>query len=258
MEEKPRPAYNTIDLAWSFFVRKSLPKPSAERLLARSRIPQNAMGFFKDFYNIPASVSVVKEYANLDNPGHVTITPPHYIMRINSIYQGWHDAESSIISHELVHVLMNEISVEGRTRWEDEIFTDTFAVFLGAGLIANFKVSVDFYKDSTMIRSMGYLNQQERAYALARFIDEAGITLPEHPSGEWRSSDLEGIRQSLLILRKRKTTNQIKKNHSSGLVCPRCESPCSFFEKKPSIFVSCQECGLLWKKGWWSYRCVNS
>lgn len=254
---KQRPSFDTLDLAWGIFVSKKLPCPASSRLLARADVPSDALGFFLDFYKIPKTASVRKVYANLDHPAHVTITPPNYTMRINSIYQGWHDAESSIISHELIHVLMSEMSIEGRTTWEDEIFTDAFAVFLGAPLIANFHVSVDFYKDSSMVKKMGYLDFKERSYALARFVVESGMSPPSRPSGAWRSADLNGLEGSIDILTRRKKTTKIRKNLESGFVCPRCQAVIQ--EPLPNsrnALLFCEECGMGWEKGFWGYKCT--
>ena len=254
---KPRPALDTLDLAWGIFVSKNLPLPTSKRLLARGDIPVDALRFFLDFYGISPDVSVRKEYANLNHPAHVTITPPNYTMRINSIYSGWHDAESSIISHEMVHVLMSEMKIEGRTRWEDEIFTDAFAVFLGAGLIANFRVSVDFYKDSSFVKSMGYLNYEERSYALSRFMMHAGMTPPPNPSGPWRNLDLAGLLAGGKTLRYRASKAKIKKTITGERECPRCgcELPTPSPSSKDKL-VLCAECGMGWKPGIFGHRCV--
>lgn len=256
---KTRPSFDTLDLAWGIFTSKNLPSPTPARLLARGDIPSDSISFFMDFYGIPQKASVEKVYANLDHPGHVTISPPNYIMRINSIYQGWHDAESSIIAHELIHVLMSEMSMEGRNRWEDEIFTDAFAVFLGAGLIANFQVSVDFYKDSSMVKSMGYLDYRERSYALARFVLESGMTPPSAPAGAWRSADLGGLKSATSTLLKRKQSSRIIKTSSTEFLCPRCQSVLEINDKKSERnFVSCQECGMRWVKKLFGYKCLVS
>lgn len=254
---KTRPAFDTLDLAWGIFASKNLPLPSSKRLLARGDIPADALQFFLDFYKISPDVSVKKEYVNLDHPAHVTITPPNYTMRINSVYNGWHDAESSIISHELVHVLMSEMKIEGRTRWEDEIFTDAFAVFLGAGLIANFRVSVDFYKDSSLVKSMGYLNYEERSYALSRFMLQANMSPPSHPSGPWRNLDIVGLRSAQKTLTARATKAKIKKTTSNTRSCPRCG--CELAASNSSTrdrLILCAECGMGWQPGVFGYRCV--
>lgn len=215
------------------------------------------MGFFMQFYKLPSSIRVKREYANLDHPAHVTITPPDYTMRIDSTYKGWHDAESSIISHELIHVLMNQMGIAGRTTWEDEMFTDAFAVFLGAGLIANFRVSVDFYKDNALVKSMGYLDPRERAYALSRFILESGMEVPSHPQGPWRTSDISGLREAVDRLLLRRQKRKMAKQGSGEYTCPRCVNSLDLKKISPSPEnVWCAECGMSWRKGLMGYKCV--
>jgi hypothetical protein len=247
----PRPALDTLDLAWGMYVRSSLPSPSNQRLLTRSSVPLDTVGFFKKFYDIPNSVSVIKEYANLDNPGHVTITPPTYKIRINEVYRGWHDAEASIIAHEMVHVLMDVLGVEGKTRWEDEMFTDAFAVFLGTALISNFRTSVDFYNDQTLVGRMGYLNFEERYYAMARFVSHAQIGVPSRPVGEWRMADLEGMEHSLRILKSRQLQAK-KSNPKKSSECTRCGTP---LERSAEKMIDCLGCGAQWKMGLWGCEC---
>jgi hypothetical protein len=246
-----RPAFDTLDLAWGIYARSSLPRPSPDRFLTRSSLPADTVEFFRRFYGIPDSVGVKKEYANLDNPGHVTITPPVYKIRINEIYRGWHDAEASIIAHEMVHVLMSHTGIEGKTRWEDEMFTDAFAVFLGTALVSNFRTSVDFYEKQTLIGRMGYLNFEERYYVMARFVSEAKIEIPSRPMGEWRAADLDGMERSLDVLSSRQRLVQSAKLNKK-LECPRCSSRLDPPREK---LIDCNACGAQWKTGLWGYSC---
>lgn len=248
MDIAPSPVFNTIDLAWAKYARSGLPHPSAQRLLKRGDIPSSLVDFFRGFYSLAQDVSIKVEYANLDNPGHVMILPKNYLIRLNESYRGWHDAEAAIMAHEMVHVLMGDLGIEGRTRLEDEIFTDSFAVFLGTALVSNFSSSVDFYADGALVNRLGYLKKNERSYALARFVREAGMTPPSHPGGEWRMSDLSGLKASLSLLdARRDAVFSRRPPKHPGSPCARCAAET---EKLGEGVLGCPLCGAEWKKGW--------
>lgn len=244
---------NTIDLAWGKFVLHRLPPPKKDRLLTRSDVGAEITEFFRKFYGIAEDVRVRTEYANIDSPAHVLIRKKDYLIRVDEKYKGWHDAEAAMLAHEMVHVLMAEIGVEGRNRLEDEIFTDSFAVFLGTALISNFNTSVDFYKDGAWVNRMGYLDRGSRLYSMARFVTEASIEIPRQASGSWRAADLGGLELSAkTLLKRRAMAARPPKKTPGGWACQRCGSSLDI----QGNTLSCPECGSSHLKRWLGFKSV--
>lgn len=213
-------------------------------------MPSDHLSFFREHYRIPDEVSVKVSYANLPNPGHVVVSSRQsFEISINSSYRGWHDAEAAVMAHEMTHVVMKVHGFWSDDRFMEEVYTDSFAVFLGSCLLSNFSESVDFYANQSLSMRLGYLDPRERAYAVAVFLTAAGLTPPRQPSGPWRRTDLAGLEETMQAATQR-TTAASTAPRSPLLLCPRCATQTECTDG----ILHCPLCLAAWKKGIWGRR----
>ncbi len=227
-----------------------LPAPSSSRFLLRGSIRSNPLEFFREHYKIPESARISLEFANIPNPGYVVVLPSlQFSIVLNSAYQGWHDAETAVLSHEMAHVVMKCRGFTSGDRDLEEIYTDSFAVFLGSGLLANFSESVEYYASGSLSMRLGYLDRQSRLYAMALFLVESGLPVPGQPSGPWRASDLQGLsRAHSLLLARRLSRNRLSNKKSPE--CPSCQVELGVIGR----VASCPLCLSQWIRGFWGWK----
>lgn len=239
-----------IDGAWAVYRALHLPPPSPARLIARGSVPADHLSFFRGHYQIPPHVSINVAYANLPNPGHVVVSSRHsFEIAINSSYRGWAAAEAAVMAHEMAHVVMKVLGFQSEDRFMEEVYTDSFAVFLGSCLLSNFNESVDFYGSQALSMRLGYLEPAERAYASAIFLSAAGILPPSTPGGPWRHADLKGLDDALSTVETRSSAVLTSPRPPLNL-CPRCAIPV------PPVdgVAQCEVCLASWRKGFWGWR----
>lgn len=239
-----------VDGAWAVYRALALPPPSPSRLIARGAVPADHLSFFREHYGIPSDVSVRVSYANLPNPGHVVVNSRRsFEIALSSSYKGWHDAEAAVLAHEMTHVVMKVHGFRSSDRFMEEVYTDSFAVFLGSCLLSNFSESVDFYASTAVSMRLGYLDPQERAYAVALFLAAARLPLPSKPSGSWRRSDLVGLTEVMSTVEARSAAAE-RPPKPPHRICPRCAEKTEELEG----VVQCGLCLAAWKRGFWGWR----
>lgn len=246
---------DAVDLAWSLYRKANLPSPAPPRLLFRGAVPSNKLDFISKHYAIPVNTKIFLDYQRIEHPGHVTVSKfQPFRITINSAYEGWHDAEAAVLSHELCHVVMEVNGIRGRSTPENELFTDSFCIFLGAGLVSRFSESVDFYADGASTRRLGYLNEKQRAYAMSIFLKKSGIPISSDLIRQgWRRADLDGLEWASAQLKGREDLASSPPLRQGRIhFCPRCGTE---LEPAPEgRTLSCKNCGPSWTKGFLSYK----
>jgi len=242
-----------IDAAWITYKRMGLPSPAASRLVTRGSVPEDHLEFFREHYAIPSRTRIGLEFANLPNPGYVRVfSPRDFLIVLNSSYRGWHDAETAVLSHEMAHVVMKVQHFSSEDRALEEVYTDAFAVFLGSGLLANFAESVEHYNTGTMLMRLGYLDKLSRSYAMSVFLSAANISHPDHPSGAWRNSDLQGLDMSCELLKSRNVARS-RLSRANPPTCPVCQILLTVCDRQ----ATCPRCLHCWSRGLIGWREIS-
>ncbi len=242
-----------VDAAWAIYSSLPLPLPTPSRLLPRGSVPSEPLEFFRHHYAIPNDVEMGVSYGNLPNPGYVRVlSSRRFEIVINSSYRGWHDAEAAVLSHEMSHVVMKVHGFNKDDRFREEIYTDSFAIFLGSCLLANFSESVDFYAEHTLSMRLGYLRPKERDYAVSVFLHAAGLPVPLSPCPPWRRSDMCGLSPATEELRRRLSKRELH-FRTMPLSCPVCEHSSAI----SGSLAYCINCAACWRKGFWRWAATR-
>ncbi|MFD3544921.1 hypothetical protein ACFWUW_04750 [Streptomyces sp. NPDC058655] len=104
---------------------------------------------------------------------------PEYFVEVNDRFRTHREDLGAALSHEVAHVLLHRLGLRFPATADDEILTDTAAVYLGAGWLL-----LDAYREDRLThQKFGYLTPEEFGYVLA----QRGRLLGEDPSA-WFTS----------------------------------------------------------------------
>lgn len=89
---------------------------------------------------------------------------PEYFVELNDRFRHHRRDVGAALAHEVTHVLLHRLGLEFSGELENEILTDTVAVYLGAGWLL-----LDAFREDALSRQkLGYLTPEEFGYVLAK------------------------------------------------------------------------------------------
>ncbi|MFD7264032.1 hypothetical protein [Streptomyces sp. NPDC059874] len=89
---------------------------------------------------------------------------PEYFVEVNDRFRTHRRDLAAALSHEVAHVLLHRLGLRFPDTAENEILTDTAAVFLGAGWLL-----LDAYREDALTHQrFGYLTPEELGFVLAK------------------------------------------------------------------------------------------
>ncbi|MFI5547607.1 hypothetical protein ACIA6E_27940 [Streptomyces sp. NPDC051815] len=89
---------------------------------------------------------------------------PEYFVEVNDRFRTHRRDLAAALSHEVAHVLLHRLGLEFPDTADNEILTDTAAVYLGAGWLL-----LDAYREDALThQKFGYLTPEEFGYVLAK------------------------------------------------------------------------------------------
>lgn len=89
---------------------------------------------------------------------------PEYVVELNDRFRSHRRDVAAALTHEVTHVLLHRLGLEFPDERENEILTDTVAVYLGAGWLL-----LDAFREDALTRQkLGYLTPEEFGYVLAK------------------------------------------------------------------------------------------
>ncbi|MGW0860109.1 hypothetical protein [Streptomyces sp. NPDC002690] len=108
---------------------------------------------------------VVVGFRRSEHAATVELTAgPEYFVELNDRFRSHRRDVGAALAHEVTHVLLHRLGLEFSGEWENEILTDTVAVYLGAGWL----LLDAFREDALTSQKLGYLTPEEFGYVLAK------------------------------------------------------------------------------------------
>ncbi|MGW1467776.1 hypothetical protein ACWCPT_25915 [Streptomyces sp. NPDC002308] len=104
-------------------------------------------------------------FRRMEHAATVELTSgPEYFVELNDRFRSNRRDVGAALVHEATHVLLHRMGLEFSGTRENEILTDTVAVYLGAGWLL-----LDAFREDALTRQkLGYLTPEEFGYVLAK------------------------------------------------------------------------------------------
>ncbi|MEU9102861.1 hypothetical protein AB0D54_00585 [Streptomyces xanthophaeus] len=108
---------------------------------------------------------VVVAFRPMEEAATVELTDgPEYFVEVNDRFRTHRRDLAAALAHEVTHVLLHRLDLRLPSVGDNEILTDTAAVYLGAGWLL-----LDAYREDALThQKLGYLTPEEFGYVLAR------------------------------------------------------------------------------------------
>jgi hypothetical protein len=219
-----------------------------------------------DHYRLPVTTVVVTFSSTLKPPGRVELSNSNeFFVELQMQYRSAPKVIAAVLAHEIAHIFLHRCGVGFSVEIENEILTDTTAVFVGFGptiLNAVLRNSRKLQDGAIQTRTehFGYLSLDEFGYALARrdkiyraeSYDTLDSGLPRVCYFDGRDRYLKELRIRPLIKRpwpQRFLAPVLKKWRSSesarrsiSFACPICSQMLRVPELHRTIVVNCSNC----------------
>jgi hypothetical protein len=125
---------------------------------------------------------IIVNFRDMENPGRVELTPEDgYLVELHSKYRYGHWDIGAILAHEVTHVFLHRHGIRLPDTLENEILTDTAAVYLGVGWLClnahrvtedrqerNVGPNMREVRITTTEERLGYLTPDEFGYVLGK------------------------------------------------------------------------------------------
>jgi len=142
---------------------------------------QSVAGAIVRHLQLPTGCIIVS-FRDIENPGRVELTPEDdYLVDLNSKYRNDPRDIAAILAHEVTHVFLYRHGIRMTDTLENEILTDTTAVYLGVGWLSlnAYRLTEDRQEryiapDMREVRirtteeRLGYLTPEEFGYVLGK------------------------------------------------------------------------------------------
>ena len=125
-------------------------------------------------YRLRIGSVVVTFVPNLDRPGRIELSSSDdFFIELHSDFRRRYEQVAAILAHEVAHIFCHRLKLSIGGTFEDEILTDTTAVYLGAGVpILNAFTEERDYSAETLNQKkqqcFGYITPDEFGYLLAK------------------------------------------------------------------------------------------
>ncbi len=121
---------------------------------------------------LPAG-SIVINFRQMEVAGRVELTADDvYLVELHSRYQNDRRDIAAVLAHKITHVFLHRAGLGFDTVQEDELLTDTTAVYLGVGHLCldAYRVTMTTRWNTSTIRKekLGYLTPEEFGYVLGK------------------------------------------------------------------------------------------
>ena len=160
----------------SFAPEKAVLPENCDLIIAVQRLAGAIVSHFK----LPTGCIIVK-FRKLNTPGRVELTnEDNYIVDLSSKYENDFQDIPAILAHEISHVFLHRHGIRFPETFENEILTDTTAVYLVVGWLAlnAYRVTTrqekrrEFFqteiRTETKEEKLGYLTPEEFGYVLGK------------------------------------------------------------------------------------------
>jgi hypothetical protein len=139
---------------------------------------QSLAGVIVRHLQLPKACIIVT-FRDMENPGRVELTPEDdYLVDLHNKYRNDHRDIAAILAHEITHVFLHRHGIRIPDTLENEILTDTAAVYLGVGWLClnAHRVTEERYirpevrevRITTRDERLGYLTPDEFGYVLGK------------------------------------------------------------------------------------------
>jgi hypothetical protein len=173
---------------------------------------QSLAGVIVRHLQLPKACIIVN-FRDMENPGRVQLThEDDYLVDLQSKYRTDHRDIAAVLAHEITHVFLHRHGIRFPDTLENELLTDTAAVYLGIGWLClnAHRVTVDrqeryISSDMREVRTttteerLGYLTPEEFGYVLRKRAFAFGETVDSLITSPAAKSALdEGSRLAVL------------------------------------------------------------
>ena len=125
-------------------------------------------------YRVPVTTVIVTFSSSLKPPGRVELSQSNeFFVELQSQYRFAPKAIAAILAHEVAHIFLHRCGVRFPDEFENEVLTDTTAVYVGFGpTILNAVSETKSYLPNKVVETrthhFGYLTLHEFGYILAK------------------------------------------------------------------------------------------
>jgi hypothetical protein len=142
---------------------------------------QSVAGVIVRHLQLPKACIIVT-FRDMENPGRVELSPEDdYLVDLHNMYRNDHRDIAAVLAHEVTHIFLHRHGIRFPDTLENEILTDTAAVYLGIGWLClnAHRVTVDRQEryisaairevcTTTTEERLGYLTPDEFGYVLGK------------------------------------------------------------------------------------------
>lgn len=126
-----------------------------------------------DHFGIITSTVVVTFRSDLQAPGCVELSPSsEFFVDLRSDLRDFSHEMIATLAHEVAHIFLFRKGIKMESVFENEVLTDTAAVFLGCGAFilngSSFTINRSGDTETSSLRKLGYLSVDEFGYVLAK------------------------------------------------------------------------------------------
>jgi hypothetical protein len=161
-------------------------------------------------YRLPVTTVIVSFSSSLKPPGQVELSQSNeFFVELQSKFKEAPEAVAAILAHEVAHIFLHRCGVRFQDAFENEVLTDTTAVYVGFGPVimnaaTQSKVNLSSNVVQTRTNYFGYLTLEEFGYIQAKRDDVVGLdSFSTIASGPAQSAFLAGKKRMYSERRKR-------------------------------------------------------
>ena len=116
---------------------------------------QHLAGAIANHLQLPTGCIIVM-FRKIDSPGRVELSrEDNYIVELSSKYLNDFQDIPAVLAHEITHVFLHRHGIRFPDTFENEILTDTTAVYLGVGWL-----SLNAYRETTRQERRGFFQNE--------------------------------------------------------------------------------------------------
>lgn len=230
-------------------------RPDGDSVVATQQIARRiAM-----LYRLRIGTVVVTFVSNLDRPGRIELSDSDdFFIELHAEYRRRYEQVAAILAHEVAHIFCHRLKISIGDTFEDEVLTDTTAVYLGAGvpILNAFTDESDYSAEASNRRRQqcfGYITPDEFGYLLAKrhstFGDDPSSHLTTTPGTEaykcGRDRALQDLRPPLRSAPlASRAAFHVKRRFMSEVLfdCPTCFQRLRLPTGRGAISVRCATC----------------
>ena len=230
-------------------------RPDGDSLIATQQIARH----IALLYRLRIGSIVVTFVSNLDRPGRIELSnSDDFFVELHSDYRRQYEQVAAILVHEVAHIFCHRYKLSIGNTFEDEVLTDTTAVYLGAGvpILNAFTEESDCSPETPngkKVSYFGYITPDEFGYLLAKrhstFGDDPTSFLKTSPGNEAYKCGRERAQRDFcppllsapLFAR---VAFRAKRYLTSEVVfgCPTCFQRLRLPTRRGTILVKCPTC----------------